>query len=585
MAFPWGLVLAGAILWGLMQATPPKPSAHSSESPDTPQLHLDPQPIFDDGTDAEFAQEQRITYPALGTNDITEKDMFDLNETSPTLYSRIEELQSNITAMEADVKAKHLFIDAVMQHLNAWRRENDPGSIDAYTVLTDALRKVPEASQKFLIDYLNFSDVFGNRTGDETEIPSDDDTVTGVTGAPLYSSTQDDQEGDIRKSLKVIESVLLAANNSLPIGLQRNDSLTLTIHIIRLTLTNRIPLTFHDIKPIFVALSKSSHSISEYFTSRSDPPRDRYGNVLYNTPTPKVQTEKLDFAAIAMKDVLKVLCDIAVKLNTRGLLLKSYFEFNLGEKRNFVNALGAQCENTRYTHFSSRHISMDCISHYCPILLLRKETIKMHSIRCFASGVCGGIGFGGPCMGGGIPPIPPPPCAGGIGMGCGAGYTCGAYGCYRSRARVHGAGTVHNGLVSMGASRISQFRRPEMTRDPNVLFMDCCEQRGLPDACLRHCTYNTFRKDTLIRMYFKQDACPVQATAEIQFCAAQGRDHRACCERNGVTTTLAGVKCLTFCDQRPGNVTMLDMSYVPCYERFENMKACFWHDTVNRLKK
>ncbi|VDO36998.1 unnamed protein product [Haemonchus placei] len=169
--------------------------------------------------------------------------------------------------------------------------------------------------------------------------------------------------------------------------------------------------------------------------------------------------------------------------------------------------------------------------------------------------------------------------------GCGIGYSCGAYGCYRSRARVHGANTVRDGPILRGADRFSQFRRPTQTSDPNVLFMDCCEQRGLPDACLRHCTYNTFRKESLIRMYFKQDACPIQATAEIQFCAAQGRDHRACCERNGVTTTLAGAKCLTFCDQRPGNVTMLDMSYVPCYERFENMKACFWHDTVNRLKK
>ncbi|PIO61053.1 hypothetical protein TELCIR_17438, partial [Teladorsagia circumcincta] len=38
------------------------------------------------------------------------------------------------------------------------------------------------------------------------------------------------------------------------------------------------------------------------------------------------------------------------------------------------------------------------------------------SNSCFASGVCGGMGFGGPCMGGlgGIPPIPPPPCAGGM---------------------------------------------------------------------------------------------------------------------------------------------------------------------------
>ena len=30
------------------------------------------------------------------------------------------------------------------------------------------------------------------------------------------------------------------------------------------------------------------------------------------------------------------------------------------------------------------------------------------------------------------------------------------------------------------------------------------------------------------------------------------RDHTECCARNGVTTTLAGPKCLMFCDQRIG---------------------------------
>uniref|UniRef100_A0A8R1IQL7 Uncharacterized protein n=1 Tax=Caenorhabditis japonica TaxID=281687 RepID=A0A8R1IQL7_CAEJA len=34
--------------------------------------------------------------------------------------------------------------------------------------------------------------------------------------------------------------------------------------------------------------------------------------------------------------------------------------------------------------------------------------------------------------------------------------------------------------------------------------------------------------------------------------------------------------CFTFCDQRPGNVTQLDLSYLACYDRFENMKACFY---------
>lgn len=34
-------------------------------------------------------------------------------------------------------------------------------------------------------------------------------------------------------------------------------------------------------------------------------------------------------------------------------------------------------------------------------------------------------------------------------------------------------------------------------------------------------------------MYFNHDPCPVSAITEIQFCAAQGRDHRQCCARNG----------------------------------------------------
>lgn len=55
-------------------------------------------------------------------------------------------------------------------------------------------------------------------------------------------------------------------------------------------------------------------------------------------------------------------------------------------------------------------------------------------------------------------------------------------------------------------------------------------------------------------MYFKQDECPLEAMREMQFCAAQGRDHRECCFKNGVTSTLAGNKCLTFCDQRPGKI-------------------------------
>ncbi|VDK81426.1 unnamed protein product [Litomosoides sigmodontis] len=192
------------------------------------------------------------------------------------------------------------------------------------------------------------------------------------------------------------------------------------------------------------------------------------------------------------------------------------------------------------------------------------------AFSCLASGVCGpGIGGVGGCQ----PQIQPlqgtcqPP--------CGPGLKCGPYGCMQAfgmqlRARARGANVF----------------RPEMEDDelksPDQLFMECCERRGLPKACLRKCSIRDYTKDALIEMYFNRDPCPVSAAAEIQFCAAQGRDHRECCARNGVGTTLAGDKCLIFCDQRQGNVTQLDYSYLICYDRFESIKSCFWHDMMTR---
>uniref|UniRef100_A0A1I7XWS8 DB domain-containing protein n=1 Tax=Steinernema glaseri TaxID=37863 RepID=A0A1I7XWS8_9BILA len=183
---------------------------------------------------------------------------------------------------------------------------------------------------------------------------------------------------------------------------------------------------------------------------------------------------------------------------------------------------------------------------------------------CVASGVCGL----GPCY------APTIPCMQGS---CSSGYSCGNYGCARRRVRAHSGRTVQ-GPALFGLNRFSPVQQ---NTSPDEKFMRCCEGRGLPDACLQKCTFQTYTKEALTSMYFKADACPIEASAEIQFCAAQGRDHRDCCARNGVTTTLAGNKCLTFCDQRPGNVTQLDMSYISCYERFEEMKSCFWHD-MNR---
>ncbi|CAJ0581001.1 unnamed protein product, partial [Mesorhabditis spiculigera] len=121
--------------------------------------------------------------------------------------------------------------------------------------------------------------------------------------------------------------------------------------------------------------------------------------------------------------------------------------------------------------------------------------------------------------------------------------------------------------------------------NPNYLFRQCCEQRHLPDACITKCNYNSYTKDVLQSMYFKTDGCPLEAAADMHFCAAQGRDHRECCTRNGVTTTLAGEKCLTFCDQTPDKITRLDYSYVPCYDRFENMKRCFFNEIKVHAEK
>uniref|UniRef100_A0A915PUD0 Domain of unknown function DB domain-containing protein n=1 Tax=Setaria digitata TaxID=48799 RepID=A0A915PUD0_9BILA len=77
-------------------------------------------------------------------------------------------------------------------------------------------------------------------------------------------------------------------------------------------------------------------------------------------------------------------------------------------------------------------------------------------------------------------------------------------------------------------------------------------------------------------MFLQMDSCPLRLAADIHFCAAQGQDHRKCCITNGVTTTMAGKKCLVFCDQSVQHEIILDLSYLPCFERFDTIKHCFW---------
>ncbi|VIO87925.1 Uncharacterized protein BM_BM2710 [Brugia malayi] len=190
---------------------------------------------------------------------------------------------------------------------------------------------------------------------------------------------------------------------------------------------------------------------------------------------------------------------------------------------------------------------------------------------CFSSGVCdGGYGCTQPVV---------PVCSG----GCSPGYACGQYGCY-SRARARSSKIVDdvindkhtddaiNAVASSPAAKRQEINAEQMT---NEQFYECCLYQQLPDSCLEKCSYATYTKNTLQAMYLHFDKCPLSALADISYCAAGGLDHTECCIRNDVATTFAGRKCLTFCDQRPGNVTKLDFSYLPCYERFENIKSCF----------
>uniref|UniRef100_A0A1I7XST0 DB domain-containing protein n=1 Tax=Heterorhabditis bacteriophora TaxID=37862 RepID=A0A1I7XST0_HETBA len=82
---------------------------------------------------------------------------------------------------------------------------------------------------------------------------------------------------------------------------------------------------------------------------------------------------------------------------------------------------------------------------------------------------------------------------------------------------------INNQLIT-DVSRMNLTR--ERLTNPNFIFHTCCESRGLPDACLHHCHFNTYTADKLELMFRKEDACPIKAANEIHYCAAQGIDHR-----------------------------------------------------------
>uniref|UniRef100_A0AC35TK31 DB domain-containing protein n=1 Tax=Rhabditophanes sp. KR3021 TaxID=114890 RepID=A0AC35TK31_9BILA len=111
---------------------------------------------------------------------------------------------------------------------------------------------------------------------------------------------------------------------------------------------------------------------------------------------------------------------------------------------------------------------------------------------------------------------------------------------------------------------------------PNQEFLNCCQSRGLPDACNEVCSYENYSRKTLQQMFFNAFGCPLSAVSNIHFCASKGRDHTNCCIEKGIgSSNLDHKKCLIFCEKEPSIPIQLDMSYVSCFDRFDDMMSCF----------
>ncbi|VDM81225.1 unnamed protein product [Strongylus vulgaris] len=123
---------------------------------------------------------------------------------------------------------------------------------------------------------------------------------------------------------------------------------------------------------------------------------------------------------------------------------------------------------------------------------------------------------------------------------CRSNGACGCCGC-RAKAKARAANNVHlNGDtldprddgnifgleiwnktdLNVNTENIARFT------NPNFLFHRCCEERRLPPACVRKCHFNTYEKEALEAMFVGTDECPIDFLPEMQFCAAQGMDHR-----------------------------------------------------------
>ncbi|XGW12169.1 hypothetical protein V3C99_013112 [Haemonchus contortus] len=255
----------------------------------------------------------KLTFP-LPTN--FGEELAELSKTNPMLCGSMEKLYKNITAMESDLEAKYLFFSKIIENFKN-SKQNITGYDNPALILEKALHSVPEESRKTIGDFLSFNE-HGNGTGYQMSVHTNVSAGTNHSACLVCPRPRDDLDVELRKSLKTIETILIVANNSLPYGLQRNDSFTLFIHVIRMTRTRCNPLTFEDIKPIFLALKDTSYALGRilrpnipYQQNRADP-------------------FELEFAVVVLYDTLQKLHKIANNLHRDcGELLKTYFEYYL----------------------------------------------------------------------------------------------------------------------------------------------------------------------------------------------------------------------------------------------------------------
>ncbi|GMT21586.1 hypothetical protein PFISCL1PPCAC_12883, partial [Pristionchus fissidentatus] len=170
--------------------------------------------------------------------------------------------------------------------------------------------------------------------------------------------------------------------------------------------------------------------------------------------------------------------------------------------------------------------------------------------------------------------------------GCGCGGGGGGGGCggckHKVRARgvlkLDGDSPVDEDFGEIYGLSIWESSKPPanvslyQAHDPNFHFSTCCGERGLSGACRARCNYESYNQALLQKMLIGEDECPLDSLPEMHFCAAQGRDHSSCCRAKGVDATVAGDKCLVFCNQIPDKYTPIDYTYASCFGKFDEMK-------------